>query len=65
MADELFSKNYTLVSDENGNLFLVQKNGETEQLTNQQKDQVETAVSNIFLTPLGSGVRVKAPKVFD
>jgi|GraSoiStandDraft_42_1057292.scaffolds.fasta_scaffold1211417_2 hypothetical protein len=67
MAEELYSKDYTLVSAENGqDMFLVRKDGATKQLTQQEKNQVEDAVSGLFLnTPLGSGVRVKGPKVFD
>ena len=58
------SKDFTLVSDANGNQFLIRKNGETEPVTPQQGSQIEDAVSSIF-APLGSGVRVKAPKIFD
>jgi hypothetical protein len=56
-------KDFTMVSDGN-DLFLVRKNGTTAQVTAQQKKQIEDAMDLIF-GPLGSGVRVKGPKILD
>jgi hypothetical protein len=58
-------KKYAIVSNESGDLFLVRKDGETHPLTPSEQENVENTVSSLFLTPLGSGVRVKAPKIFD
>jgi hypothetical protein len=64
MDDINYPKDFRLVSDGN-NLFLVRKNGTTEPVTPAQALQIEDAVSQVFLQPLGSGVRVKARKIFD
>jgi hypothetical protein len=61
---DLLPKDFRLVSDANGNLFLVRKNGETHPVTSPEASRIEHDVSQIF-APLGSGVRVKAPKIFD
>jgi hypothetical protein len=61
--DERLPKNFTMVSDGN-DLFLVRKNGTTEPVTAQQVTEIEIAMEGIF-RPLGSGVRVKGPKILD
>ena len=69
MADP--DKKYTLVQDANENMFLASDDESPKPVSPEQKSQIESIltpteapISALFL-PLGSGVRVKLPKIFD
>ena len=74
MAD-LPLKKYTLVRAANGDLYLVGEEGETVNIARdypalqsqieQMSPQADEAVSALFAQPLGSGVRVRVPKILD
>ena len=71
MADP--DKKYTLVQDANENMFLV-SDDEAEApkpVSPEQKSQIESILTpteapiSAMFSPLGSGVRVKLPRIFD
>jgi hypothetical protein len=70
MADVL-PKKYTLVLKGNNYYAVSDQPDKTEELGDYQSDldgilnPIETTVSNLLAAPLGSGVRVKVPKIFD
>jgi hypothetical protein len=76
MPDPL-PQSYTLVRAANGDLLLVSEGNERTinirrefpplqlQIDNEMSPQADDAVSALFATVLGSGVKVRVPKIFD
>ena len=66
-------KKYTLVRGPNGELYAVTEDDKSEPIQEQQLidevqralDGAETAVAATLLSTLGSGVKVRVPKIFD
>jgi hypothetical protein len=71
MADP--DKKYTLVQAANGDLYLVNEEDETVKvlppqqlhIIQQMSPVADKAMTDLFYPILGSGVRVRVPKVFD